>query len=80
MAPTGHTITIKSLGDATHKGATITLNGVRFKNLGPITFAHDDDGVQTFDINCSAIDTSSTPGSFDNTATGILGSLASIIS
>lgn len=80
IAPTGHTMTIKSLGDDTHKGATITLNGVRLKTLGPLSFSHEDTDVQTFDVGCSAIDTSSTPGALDNKATGIMGALASIIS
>ena len=73
-------MTIKSLGDDTHKGATLTLNGVRLKTLGPLSFSHEDTDVQTFDVGCSAIDTSSTPGSMDNKATGIMGALASIIS
>lgn len=73
-------MTIRSLGDDTHKGTTLTLNGVRLKTLGPLTFSHEDTDIQTFDIGCSAIDTNSTPGALENKTTGIMGALASIIS
>lgn len=78
IANSGYTISIKAIGDNEHKGATIKLNGVRIKSIGGLSFQQDSGDVQTFDINCSAIDFDYSPGSMSK-ITGITGAIGSLI-
>ena len=77
LANSGYTISIKAIGDNKHKGATIKLNGVRIKSIGGLNFEQSGGDVQTFDIQCSAIDFEYAPGSLSK-ATGITGAIGSI--
>lgn len=80
IAPTGYTMTVKVLGDNNTKGQTLTLNGVRIKSVSALSFGNSDNDISTFDVECSCIDTNSTPGAMDGEATGIAGAIASLIS
>lgn len=58
----GYTLTITAIGDDKSKGASIILNGVRIKHIGGLNFQQQRGDVQTFDVNCSAIDVTYSPG------------------
>lgn len=75
----GYTITIKAIGDDKHKGTIIKLNGVRLKSCSGLSFQHSGGDVQTFTMNCSAIDFSVTPGQLGKVS-GVVGALGSIFS
>ena len=77
MTNSGYTITIRAIGDDRHKGATIKLNGVRLKSCSGLSFQHGGGDVQTFTMNCSAIDYNVTPGQLGQVA-GVVGALGSI--
>lgn len=78
LANSGYTITIKAIGDNNNKGATIKLNGVRIKSVGNLQFQQNGGEVQTFTVNCSAIDFEYAPGALGK-VTGITGALGSIL-
>jgi hypothetical protein len=78
LANSGYTITVKAIGDKNHKGASIKLNGVRIKSIGSLSFNQSSSEIQTFDVQCSAIDFSYTPGELGEVA-GIAGAIGSII-
>ena len=77
LANSGYTISIKAIGDNKHKGATIKLNGVRIKSIGGLNFEQSGGDIQTFDVQCSAIDFEYAPGSLSK-VTGITGAIGSI--
>lgn len=62
LVNSGYTMTIKAIGDNEHSGSTITLNGVRIKNVGGLSFKNSGGDIQTFEVACSAIDFSVAPG------------------
>lgn len=75
----GYTMTIRGLGDGENQdGLTITLNGVRFKNIGSLTYSANDASVSTFTIGCSAISFTATMGQLQKVA-GIAGALQSLL-
>lgn len=63
MVNNGYSMSIKAIGDNNHSGSTIFLNGVRIKSIDGISFANQGGDIQTFNVGCSAIDFSVTPGS-----------------
>ena len=77
LANSGYTITLKAIGDNNHKGATIKINGVRIKSIGGLQFQQSGGEVQTFTVNCSAIDFEYGPGALGKVSaiTGALGSI-----
>lgn len=75
----GYTMTVKAIGDKNSSGMTITLNGVRFKECSGLSFAQEDAGVSTFDLQCSAIDFSVTPGGLSKVG-GVVETVKSLIS
>lgn len=78
LTNSGYTITIKAIGDNNNKGATIKINGVRIKSVGNLQFQQSGGEVQTFTVNCSAIDFEYAPGALSK-VTGITGALGSIL-
>ena len=75
----GYTMTIRGLGDGENQdGITITLNGVRFKNISGLTYSSNDAGVSTFNLACSAISFTATIGQLQKVA-GIAGALQSLL-
>ena len=78
LANSGYTITIKAIGDNNSKGATIKINGVRIKSIGGLQFQQSGGEVQTFTVNCSAIDFEYAPGALGK-VTAITGALGSIL-
>ncbi len=79
LASSGYTMTVRSLGDGKKfKGMTITLNGVRIKNVGGLSYGHNQNDIQTFDVQARAIDFSVTPGAA-NKVSGVTGAIGSIL-
>lgn len=78
MANSGYTITIKAIGDDNHPGSMIKMNGVRIKDIGQLQFDNDGGQIQTFSLNCSAINIEYTPGALKEIA-GITGAVGSLL-
>lgn len=74
----GYTMSIRSIGDNRHSGSTIMINGVRIKNIGGLSYQNGGGDVQTFSINCSAVDFSVTPGAASKVA-GITGAIGKML-
>lgn len=76
----GVTMTIKCLtGDSNYKGAVVTLNNVRFENLGGLSFSYSGGEPSTFNLGFNYLDFSFTPGSLGKAA-GIIGAVDKLIS
>ena len=73
----GYTMTIKGIGDNHSKGHVITLNGVRLKHCTGLSYDYSSGEVQTFTVQCSAIDFNATPGSLSKVG-GVINALGSI--
>ena len=74
----GYTMTIRQLGDnEEHKGMTITLKGVRMKNITGLNFASNDASISTFTLTLSAISFTATMGSLQ-TISGFAGALKTL--
>lgn len=58
----GYTMSIRAIGDNSHSGSTIILNGVRIKTVDGLSYTNNGGDVQTFNVGCSAIDFTVTPG------------------
>lgn len=74
----GYTMSIRAIGDNTHGGSTVVLNGVRIKSIGGLGYQSSGGNVQTFSASCSAIDFSVTPGAARQVA-GITNAIGSLI-
>ena len=74
----GYTMTIKCIGDNSAKGSVIKLNGVRFKSCGGLQFSNSDNDLSYFDLQCSAIDFSVTPGALKKIG-GVAGAVGGLL-
>lgn len=77
LMDSGYTMSIRAIGDDNHSGSTIMLNGVRIKTIGGLSYQNAGGDVQTFDLGCSAVDFTVTPGAAQAVAgvTNAIGSL-----
>ena len=79
LANSGYTMTIKALtGDSNYAGTMITLNGVRIDNISGLSFAYDQNDIQTFTITGKLIDFTVTPGAL-GTAANIFGTIDNLL-
>lgn len=79
LSDSGYQMTIKQLSDNGKDGAVITLNGVRFKRCGGLSFSSSTGEISTFDLDCSAISTDVGNASTSKIG-GILGGIGSLVS
>ncbi len=78
LMDSGYTMSIRAIGDDNHKGSTIMLNGVRIKSVGGLSYQNSGGDVQTFNLNCSAVDFTVTPGAAQAVA-GVTNAIGSLI-
>ena len=77
LMDSGYTMSIRAVGDNKHPGSTIMLNSVRIKSISGLQYTNSGGEVQTFEVQCSAVDFTVTPGAAQGVAgvTNAIGSL-----
>ncbi len=78
LMDSGYTMSIRAIGDNNHKGSTIMLNGVRIRSVSGLSYQNSGGDVQTFDLQCSAVDFTVTPGAAQAVA-GVTNAIGSLI-
>lgn len=79
LVNSGYSITIKTAKSKNTNGTTITLNDVRVKNIGALQFDHAGGDVQTFNVDCTAVDFTTSMGQTGKIG-GIVGAIEKLIS